>query len=599
MKFWMRLFVLITLSFSVQADLLPPRLDWKGASENLIVSTNDPWITPSERNGLISTPDYEETMTWLRRLSEASPQLHMTTIGRSAEGREINMIIADRDGAQTAEEVQQAGRAIVLVHAGIHSGEIDGKDAGMMLLRDLTVAGSRSALLDRISLLFIPILSVDAHERSSAYNRINQRGPAEMGWRTNARNLNLNRDYAKLETEEVRALVSMINIWQPDLYIDVHVTDGADYQYDITYGWNGHHAWSPKIADWLDEHLRPTVNRELDKHGHIPGPLIFSANGRDMSDGMVSWTAGIRFSNGWGDARHMATILVENHSLKPYRQRVLGTYVFLAAALDIAGKEKDSLRRATLEDRYRKSRRVPLGWQAGDDPGTIRFKGIRSQTDLSPISGNMIVRWLGEALTEDIPLMVMDTPTVTAQRPAFYYVPAAWYPIAERLRDHGIIVDTLNAPVTVTVERYRLPDAANDNANTPFEGRARFTSGIPLNETVELTLPAGSFRVDTSQSLGTLAVLLLEPQSPDSFFQWGYLSTILQQTEYFEAYAMEPLARQMLQQDDKLRQRFEAKLIADSTFAGDARARLHWFYEQSPYFDSSYRVYPIYRVMEP
>lgn len=576
---------------------LPPAIPWSGDSQALVVDADDPWITPSEETGLTETPDYPATMAWLERLVEAAPELHWKTLGTSAQGRDIRMIVADRDGLSDPQAVINAGRARVLAHAGIHSGEIDGKDAGMMLLRDMTVAERRTGLLRNATFLFIPILSVDGHERSSAYNRMNQRGPARMGWRTNARNLNLNRDFAKLETEGVRALVEVVNTWRPDLYLDLHVTDGADYQYDITYGWNGPHAWSPAIAAWLDETFRPAVDRALSGMGHIPGPLIFAVNGRDMSDGMPAWTAGPRFSSGWGDARHLPAVLLENHSLKPYRQRVLGTYVFLAAALETAGKGVDGLREAIGTDRSRSADTVPLTWQPGPEPGEIEFKGVRSELELSEISGRMVPRWSGEPVTERIPLVSFDKPGVAVTRPPSYLIPAQWSPIAERLAQQGIAVERLDQATTLRAERYRLPDAELDADSTPFEGRARYTSGQPETETVEVTLPAGSYRVDTDQPLGTLAVLLLEPQSPDSYFQWGYLGHILQRTEYYEEYAMEPLARKMLENDPGLRARFEDKLLNDPEFAGDGDARLRWFYRQTPYYDETYRVYPVLRSL--
>src|SRR4030095_14454851 len=194
--------------------------------------------------------------------------LRMVSIGESAEGRQIWMVIASRDGAATPEALRARGLPVMLAQAGIHSGEIDGKDAGMMFLRDLTVGGSKSALLQQASFLFIPILSVDAHERASPYGRINQRGPAESGWRSNPRNLNRNRDYTKLDTPEMRALVHALDVWKPDLYFDIHVTDGIDYQYDITYGWNGKQAWSPPIARSLDARPAPARPPAPQGRGH-------------------------------------------------------------------------------------------------------------------------------------------------------------------------------------------------------------------------------------------------------------------------------------------------------------------------------------------
>lgn len=584
-----------TFDAKVIAELLPPQVHWDGSSKVHLANSDNPWITPAEQSQLQDSPDYETTMAWIKRLANATDLIQLELIGRSAQGRDIVMAIVDKEGLQSPEAIQKSGRGIVLVHAGIHSGEIDGKDAGMMLLRELTVGGSASELLDQVSLLFIPILNVDGHERSSAFNRINQRGPSRMGWRTNARNLNLNRDYAKLETAGVRSLVSTINLWQPDLYIDIHVTDGVDYQYDVTYGWNGPHAWSPNIADWLDSQLRPEANRALSAAGHIPGPLIFSANGRDMNDGMLSWTASPRFSTGWADARHLAHVLLENHSLKPYPQRVLGTYVFLHQALKTTGDTLEELRQATIKDRFSNQHQVTLGWKKGADRGPINFKGIQSSNYLSAISGGLATRWTGEPIEQEIPLYVMDEPTVTVNKPQYYYIPIEWSEIADRLRRQGVLVDVLTEPATVSVEVYRLKEATLDSDNTPFEGRARFLAGTPEIETVMKTFQAGDFRVDTNQSLGTLATLLLEPQSPDSYFQWGYMAEVLQVTEYFENYALEPLAREMLEQDLALRTKYETKLLQESEFAASPRKRLHWFYEQSPYYDEAYLRYPIYR----
>jgi hypothetical protein len=510
------------------------------------------------------------------------------------------MVVASSDGATSAQTLAENGKPTLLAHAGIHSGEIDGKDAGLMLLRDMTVGGTKASLLDGANFLFIPILSVDAHERFSVYSRINQRGPREMGWRTNRRNLNLNRDFAKLETEELRAFVAMVKEWQPDLYLDLHVTDGADYQYDITYGYNGQYGWSPAIAKWLDDTFTPAIQRDLAAMGHIPGPLVFAINGQDMSGGNLEWAAGPRFSNGWGDLRHLPTVLVENHSLKPYNQRVLGTYLFLETTLETLAAHGAELRRATETDRAARNDDVALDWQFNRDadPTTRSFKGVVSETYDSSVTGQPNVRWTGETTESEIPVFAMSKPSTTVRRPALYYVPAAWTPIIEILELQGIGIERLGKTTTVEVERYRLPDAALDADTSPFEGRTRYKSGEPVVDQTTVELRAGSYVVSTDQTLGTLAIVLLEPEAPDSLFQWGYFSEILQRTEYFEAYVMEPMAQAMLDADPALRTGFEARLEADADFAGDARARLQWFYEKTPYYDEEYRVYPVFRSLD-
>ncbi len=573
-------------------EVLPPALPWHGASESLIVPADDPWITPAEMTGLTESPDDETTVAWLEKLVEASEDLRMITIGTSREGRRIWMVIASENGAATADELRANGHPTLLAQAGIHSGEIDGKDAGLMLLRDLTVEGRGGDLLERVNFLFIPILSVDAHEMRSATSRINQRGPQHQGWRSNARNLNLNRDYAKLDTEEIRAVVKVLRDWPIDLYLDIHVTDGADYQYDITYGGNGRHGWSPSIGSWLEDTLRPMVDRRMRKMGHLPGPLVFAV-GRTMRRGRYDWTASPRFSNGYGDARHLPTLLVENHSLKDYRRRVLGTRVFLESVLRVLDERAPGLRAAVAADRARRPAELPTGWKVPDGtPPQVEFLGVESKLEFSPISGDSVVRWLARPVTLHIPLLAATEGTGFVPRPSAYWISGVWREVIERLATHGIEMETLDAPREVPVVLDSLVEV--EPAPTPYEGHQRMKgTTVSIHRTVRY--PAGSVRIPLDQPLGDLAMLLLEPQGEDSFFQWGFFPEILQRTEYFESYVMEPMARKMLDASIDLRKAFQKKLEEDPGFAGDPRARLEWFYEKTPYYDRRWRIIPVGR----
>jgi murein tripeptide amidase MpaA len=580
-------------SQAAQQAILPPELKWNGKSESLIVAKNDPWITPAEQSGFIGTPRYDETVQWLQRLVAAAPELKMVSLGKSPEGRDIWMVIASKERAFTPEALRATGKPILFAQAGIHSGEIDGKDAGMMLLRDMTARNQKRDLLDGANLLFIPIFSVDAHERFSAFGRINQRGPVETGWRTNARNLNLNRDYAKLDAPEMRALIRALNEWNPDLYFDIHVTDGADYQYDITFGFSGKHAYSPAIAGWLDEALRPNLERDLKTMGHIPGPLVFPVNGRDFQQGIIDYTAGPRFSTSYGDARHLPTVLIETHSLKPFKQRVLGTYVLLESALRLLPKEIRRLREAAAADRNRRLAEVPLSWQVPKSPpAMIDLLAVESKIVPSQITGGDFVRWTGKPATLRVPYLRMSEPALTARRPQAYWIPPAWNEVIERLAIHGAQMERIAAPREVEVEMYRIHDAKL--AGQPFEGHVGVT-GTPVLERQTRRFPAGSARISTDQPLGDLAVLLLEPNSEDSFYQWGFFLEIMTPTEYVEEYVMHPMAERMLAEEAKLKAAFEQKLQADSTLAKNPQERLQWFYRRTPFFDREWNLYPVAR----
>ncbi len=581
--------------FAINDELnvhLPPTMDWHGASESLIKPETDPWVTPAESSSFRFTPTYDQTYAWLNRLVAASAELEMISIGSSDGGYEIKVVIASKDRSFTPESMKRSGKPILFVQAGIHAGEIDGKDAGMMLLRDIT-QGSKSALLDNCQLLFLPILNADGHERASALNRINQRGPEIMGWRTNSRNLNLNRDYTKLDTSELRALIPFINRWQPHLYLDLHVTDGIDYQYDITFGHVGTHGYSPAIAGWLRDSFTPAVNAALSEAGHIPGPLIFAIDDSDPSKGIIDWMGGPRFSNAYGDLRHLPSVLVENHSLKPYRQRVLGTYVLIESSMRVLAAEYQKLAPAIVKDMARRPDKVTLNWRVGDaKPEIMSFLGIAYENEISPITGAKVTRWLGTPKTYAMPYIKMTQPSLVEPRPIAYWVPGSWVEVIDRLRDHGIEMTVFDRAQQKELQILKLVDPTY--GETPYEGRVRVTASYVTMDR-QVRMPAGSVRIATDQPLGEFVMILLEPSSPDSLFQWGFFHSILQPTEYAEAYAMEPLAQAMLASDPQLKALWESELEASPELRVDPRARLEWFYKRSDYFDQNYLVYPIGR----
>ena len=609
------LFLLFTLTAGIQKASaqaeLPPALPWKGKSEGLIENKSSAWVTRVELSEFKTTPDYEETMRWYRKLADASPLISMISIGKSPEGRDIFMLIASTDKNTTAEALRTSKKPLLLAQAGIHAGEIDGKDAGMILLRNIAF-GRDKALLNKVNLLFIPILNVDGHERASLWNRPNQRGPENMGYRTNAQNLNLNRDYAKLDTKEVRAVVEVINKYDPDLYMDIHVTDGADYQYDITYGNIGKEGYSPAISNWLENTMTPAVNKGLSEMGHIPGPLVNAFDDRDFSKGMIGFTGSPRFSHHYGNLRHLPAILVENHSLKPYRQRVLGTCVLLQNILATLGNEGHSLQAAIETDRLRREKSIPVSWKVPEKEETVNakqekkakiyipddsmdFKGITSRTIHSDITGTNYVQWLGEPVNQRIAVYKTTQVVASLSRPKGYWIPVQYSEVIDRLKIHGIAMTTLKEGREVKLEMYRMKEAkfqSDESSSLPFEGHWQ-VKAVPVPEQHTRFLPAGSVFVSCDQPLGDLAMILLEPSSPDSYFSWGFFPHIFQRTEYIEAYVMEPMIDKMLRENPSLKMEFDQKRAEDDSFSKSPYAMMNWFYERTPYYDNRHLLYPV------
>ena len=572
---------------------LPPAPEWNGASRSLLRDASDPWVTAFEADAEHDfSPTYADTRAWFDRLDAASDLIRIEQFGVSPENRPIYAVVASKDGAAF-----DPAKPVLMIQAGIHPGEIDGKDAGMMLLRDIAFYG-KDDLLDRVNLILIPILSVDGHERSGAYSRPNQRGPRIQGWRNTATNQNLNRDYLKMDQPEMRAVRGLILKYRPDLYVDVHVTDGMDYQYDVTYGYNGENGvWSrsPATARWLDDAFKPAMNAALEAQGHIPGELVFGVDDQNPRAGLSDGGLGERFSNGWGSAAHVPTILIENHSLKPHEQRVLGTYVFIEQALRQLATDGAALRAAVAEDSALRPAEIPTNFVAVDTPTYTRaFKGITYETWDSPASGRREIRWLGQPDPEiwQVPFFG-SRPTLTLQRPDAYWVPAHRADVIERLRAHGVQMETLDAPRTVSVEMLRLDDPKL--ATRANEGHVGVTVTSVTPERRDWTFQPGSVRVPTDQVLGDVVVLMLEPQSSESLFAWGLFPEVLSRVEYIEGYAIAPLAERMMAADPALKAEFEAKLAAEPDFAANGDARLQWFYERTPFYDDRYRLYPVAR----
>jgi murein tripeptide amidase MpaA len=545
---------------------------------------NDPWITPAEQSRFNETPSYAATRVWLERLDAASPLLSIKSFGTTAQGRDLYYVRASSGGTN---------KPVLLVQAGIHSGEIDGKDAGLMLLRDIALRG-KDKLLDKVDLVFVPIFNADGHERVSKFNRPNQRGPHNQGWRTTAQNLNLNRDYLKADTPEMRAMIALINQLDPALYLDLHVTDGTDYQYDITFafsGWNGYYAKSPAIGRWLDGSLRPAIDKALKRAGHIPGVYVDAVDNRDPDKGITNYPDTARYSTGYSDLRSMPAVLLETHSLKPFRQRVLGTYVFVEAALRVLGDDAVAARSAIAQDRAARPASIVHTWKPLEKPlYEIDFLGMAHKRFMSPASGQEEVRWLGKPVSQKMPVYG-QTADLTLDLPVAWWVPASEPQVIARLDLHGITYEKIDAPRTLSLDMVRLSEPKLQSAN---EGHVPLQAKFAHEQHIEI-MPAGSVRVPSAQPLGLLAAAMLEAESPESLLAWNYFPHILQRTEYMEGYVIAPMAEKMMADDPALKAVFEAKLAADPVFARDPAARLEWFYARSPYYDARYLLYPVGR----
>jgi len=541
-------------------------------------------------------------MAYFSRLADATPHATLLTYGFSPQGRHLRCLVVAKGQEFEPKQAQSSGRAVVLIQNGIHSGEIEGKDASMLLLREILITGEKAHLLENLILLVIPIVNPDGHERSGPANRPNQNGPVEMGWRTTAHNLNLNRDYMKADTPEMKALLTLYAAWNPDFIIDNHTTDGADYQYQVTYGIERHENVDPELRIWGIDRLLPFVLKEVEQRGFLTAPYI-DMRGTDLSDGILFDPALPRYSTGYAAVRNRLAILVETHSLKPFGERVHATKAMNEAVLDYLGLHSMELTRANgaadarVVQRYAVEKRsFPLEIELTDEWQPFAFKGFESVEEYSPITGSPVVRYGSHPIEFEIPLFARSEVVRSATLPCAYCIPREFHDLVERIRLHGIELGELEGSLDCAVERYQFLNATF--TKTPYEGRTRVNCHLDRFKS-RVRLCPGTIVVPTAQRLVGVLAHLLEPGSPDSFVRWGFFNAFFERKEYIEPYVLEPIAREMLERDPVLREDFEQRLEEDEAFRDDPKARLEVFYGRSPFFDAVEKVYPVVRVVDP
>lgn len=571
-------------------------------SQSTSLNVPPEWQTFAEQTDYRETPRYNETIGFAKKLAAASPVIRFGSFGRSGEGRDLPLLIAAQGGTFTPASAHKAGKAVVLIQACIHPGESDGKDAGFALLRDIAVTKTQKELLDHVVILFIPIYNTDGHERSGPYNRINQNGPREMGWRTTSTNLNLNRDYMKADAPETRAWLKLWTEWNPDLFVDCHVTDGADYRYNVTYQYEHHDGVPASVLSWEREAFDDRAAPAAEAAGNLLSRYLEFRDNRDLNKGINDFYGPPRFSTGYTPVRNRPGLLIETHMLKDYRSRVRGTYDLLVGLLREVNRDPTGLLRAVrVADEetvaagrvYDAARKFPLDFELSDKSSPYKLKAVKYKTEMSDVSGAVRVIYGKDPVDMTVPLYDQFRITAEVAPPLYYIVPVQWHSVIEVLEAHGLKTQRLVAAVSLEVESYRFTEIKF--APAPFEGRVvpRYKATLVRERR---SFPANSVIIPLAQPAAHVAVHLLEPASPDSFVAWGFFNAVFEQKEYGESYVLEELARQMMAKDPALRHEFEQRLASDPKFAANPRERLEFFYARSPYHDPQLNLYPVGRL---
>jgi hypothetical protein len=506
---------------------------------------------------------------------------------------------------------------VVLFQGAIHAGEVDGKDAGFPLLREL-LASADGGPLAKVTAVFVPVVNVDGHERFGEGQRPNQRGPRETGWRATAQNLDLNRDFAKADAPETRALLALLAEWDPIVHADLHATDGAKFEHDLAILVEPRFGYDPALRA-EGQRLSDELVARLEADGHLPLDFYpsFVVDG-DPRSGFAYFVPSPRLAGGYWAARNRFAVLLETHSWRPYGERVRATSRFLAALLELAGERGRAWTAlAARADRAAaglagKEVALAFGDAASLVPPsaeelaaatqarparTIRFRGYAWARERSAVTGAPVPRY-DDTRPEiwEVPLYEAPAPTGLAILPrGGWIVPAAYAaPIAERLKAHGVLFSRIEgARPRVAVEIFRATEVRF--GAKPYQGRQPLAAaGAWRSERKDVG--AGALFVPAAQPRALLAAHLLEPLGPDALLAWGFFNAAFEKAEYVEDYVLEPFARELLASDPSFRADYERRLATDPAFAGDGAARTELFHRRHPSWDEAYRAYPVLRV---
>lgn len=558
--------------------------------------------TVAERSGYRQTGRYDEVIALCDAYQQAYPQaVRCFDFGTTPQGRPMKAMAVSTRGALTPEAAHAQGLPVVLAQGGIHAGEIDGKDAGFGLLRDLLRGKAGQGLLDKAVLLFVPVFNVDGHENFRAWNRPNQRGPEETGFRVTAQRYNLNRDYVKADAPEMRAMLALVNAWDPLVTLDLHVTDGAKFRHDISITGEPVNSGDEGLRE-AGRALKDGILARLKLQGSLPVGFYPSfVEDDNPASGFAEGVSTPRFSHGYYPLRNRLAILVETHSWKPYPERVRATYNTVLAALSLVAEHGAAWQAMAQAADARATalggQPVPLDYTLTDAKRFVEFLGYAYTRTPSEISGGLMTRY-DERTPQLWMLPLRDTVApslvVTAPKAGYLVPPEQAALVGAQLQAHGIAFRTLDAALPATAVQVFKADNVKF-APTPVEGHQRATvTGQWYAATVDV--PTGTLFVPIAQPKARLVMAILEPQAPDSMAAWGMFNNAFERKEYMEDYVAEEEARRMLARDPALKAAFEKTLAEDPEFAGSPQARLDFFYRRHPAWDAGYNRYPVLRT---
>ena len=553
------------------------------------------FTTVFEKSDGLETATYQETIKYYKDLANSYPEISIQDIGETDSGKPLHIVTLNMNGSGDNFETLRQNNRILLINNGIHPGESDGIDATMMLLRDL-VQGKIEAPKNTI-VVTIPIYNVGGSLNRNTTTRTNQNGPKAYGFRGNARNYDLNRDFIKADTKNAKAFTQIFHLVQPDVFIDNHVSNGADYQYTLTHLFTQHNKLGGQLGKFIHTEIMPSLEQKLEAKSWDITPYVNVFN-RTPDSGFTQFLDTPRYSTGYTTLFNTLGLMVETHMLKPYKQRVEGTYELMKSIIEITeeqGEKITELRKAQAK-LWSAGSTYPLTWAVDTSlTSTLKFKGYEGEMIPSEFTGAKRLKYdRSKPFTKDVSYQNYFKATDSITIPKAYIIPQGWHNVIDLLKLNAVEFTQLKNDTILSVEAYKI--GGYQTRTTPYEGHYMHYNTNVNTSITKVSFRKGDYLIPTHQTAIRYLLETLEPSAPDSFFNWNFFDTILQQKEGFSPYVWEDKAKQLLDDNPKLQMEYNVKISYDEDFANNWYKQLDWLHKQSKNYEKAHLQYPVYRL---
>ena len=551
--------------------------------------------TKVETSGFTQSPSYLEIIKWWQELDGKSEKVKIWPMGMTDAGYPLHLVIISNDKNTDPKKLNRKEKRVIFFNNGIHPGEPDGIDASMLLARD--IVENKIPLPDNVVIAIIPVYNIGGClDRSKDY-RVDQNGPEEFGFRGNSQNLDLNRDFIKSDSKDARAFAEIFHLLDPDVFVDNHVSDGADYQHVMTLLSTQHNKLGGAMGDFLNDEIEPALYSSMNKKGFAMVPYVNSF-GDTPENGWLEYWDSPRYSSGYAALWHCFSFVPETHMLKSYEQRVRATYALERSFIDFtsANANKIKLLRDQTKASAKTNTEFPISWQLDKSKyKEVMYMGYEAGRKTSDISGLPRLYYdHSKPFEKKVKIYNYFAVKNSIRKPTAYIIPQGWWKVTDLLELNKINMWRLKNDTSIEVEVYRVDEYKT--SPRPYEMH-HLNSEVKISVTIKkMNFRKGDWYIPMAQEGNRFLIETLEPQAEDSYFAWNYFDGILGQKEGYSGYAFEDIAADYLKNNAGLQKKLNDRKATDTSFAKNAGAQLNFIYQNSPWMETAYLKYPVYRV---